>query len=156
MFCTILFSFSGKIQNKIDKKGGYFHLLAWSIPLVFCVVVMVLGEIDGDSVTGTCFVGINNKIYGIIFVLVPVLISVMIGLFYLICVLFGLMALKKENTQVVSEQAKSKIDSTAVKVVVFMILIVIFVSSMFMCYIYEYNNDQLWKDSLRKYIVYVF
>lgn len=114
---------------------------------------MVLGEIDGDSVTGTCFVGINNKIYKIIFVLLPVLISVMIGLFYLVRVLFGLMALKKESTQVISKQAKSKIDSAAIKVVIFMVLIVVFVSSMFMCYIHEYINDHLWKDSLRKYIV---
>lgn len=143
----------GKIQDKIDKQGGYFHLLAWSIPLVFCVIIMVLGEIDGDSVTGTCFVGINNKIYGIIFVLIPVLISVVIGLFYLVRVLFGLLALKNENTQVISNQAKSKIHSAAFKVIIFMILIVLFVSSMFMCYIHEYNNDRLWKNSLRKYIV---
>lgn len=128
-------------------------MLAWSIPLVFCVVIMVLGEIDGDSVTGTCFVGINNKIYRIIFVMIPVLICVVIGLFYLIRVLFGLLALKKESTQVISSQAKSKINSAAIKVIMFMILIVIFVSSMFTCYIHEYNNDYLWKNSLRKYIV---
>lgn len=148
-FCVI----SGKIQDKIDKQGGYFHLLAWSIPLVFCVIVMVLGEIDGDSVTGTCFVGVNNKVYGIIFVLIPVLISVVIGLFYLVRVLFGLLALKNESTQVISNQAKSKIHSAVFKVIIFMILMVVFVSSMFMCYIYEYNNDHLWKNSLRKYIV---
>ncbi|XP_050523956.1 protein smoothened isoform X2 [Daktulosphaira vitifoliae] len=143
----------GKIQEKVDKKGGYFHLLAWSIPLVFCVVAMVIGEIDGDSVTGTCFVGINNKIYRIIFVLLPIALSVGIGLFYLVRVLFGLLALKNESTQVISKLAKSKIQSTAVKVVMFMILIIIFISSMFMYYIHEYSNDQLWKDSLRKYIV---
>lgn len=128
-------------------------MLAWSIPLVFCVVIMVLGEVDGDSVTGTCFVGINNKIYRIIFVMIPVLICIVIGLFYLIRVLFGLLALKKESTQVISSQAKSKINSAAIKVIMFMILIVVFVSSMFMCYIHEYNNDYLWKNSLRKYIV---
>lgn len=114
---------------------------------------MVLGEIDGDSVTGTCFVGINNKIYRIIFVLLPVFVSVVIGLFYLIRVLFRLLALKKESNQVISKQAKSKIHSAAIKVIMFIILIVIFVSSMFMCYIHEYNNDHLWKESLRKYIV---
>lgn len=114
---------------------------------------MVLGEIDGDSVTGTCFVGINNKIYRIIFVIIPVFISVVIGLFYLIRVLFGLLALKKESTQVISKQAKSKIHSAAIKVIMFMILIVVFVSSMFICYVHEYYYDNLWKDSLRKYIV---
>lgn len=149
----VLILFLGKIHEKVDKKGGYYHLIAWSIPLIFCVIVMLLGEVDGDSVTGTCFVGINNKIYKIIFVLVPVLISVVIGLFYLIRVLFGLLALKKGSTQVISKQAKSKIHSAAVKVIMFMILIVVFVSSMFMCFIREYNNDHLWKDSVRKYIV---
>jgi len=114
---------------------------------------MVIGEIDGDSVTGTCFVGVDNKIYRITFVLLPVLIFVVIGLLFLIRVLFGLMALKKENAQVISKQAKSKIHSAAIKMLMFMILIIIFVSSLFMCYIHEYNNDNLWKESLKNYIV---
>lgn len=114
---------------------------------------MVIGEIDGDSITGTCFVGVTNKISKITYVFLPVFISVVIGLFFLIRVLFGLLALKKENAQVISKQAKSKIHSAVIKMLLFMILIIVFVSSMFLCYIHEYNNDSLWKASLKKYIV---
>lgn len=114
---------------------------------------MVIGEIDGDSVTGTCFVGVKNKIYRITFVVIPVSISIVIGLFFLIRVLFKLLALKKENAQVISKEAKSKIHSAVTKIVMFMILIIVFVSSMFICYIHEYNNDNLWKESLEEYIM---
>lgn len=69
----------GKIQDRIDKKGAYFHLIAWCLPLVLTVTIMALGEIDGNSVTGICFVGYANYIVRIWFVLIPVLIVLLVG-----------------------------------------------------------------------------
>ncbi|CAG2055207.1 unnamed protein product [Timema podura] len=51
----------GKIQDKMDKKGAYFHLVAWSLPLILTITTMALGEIDGNSVVGICFVGYRNQ-----------------------------------------------------------------------------------------------
>lgn len=45
----------------MDKRKAYFHLVAWSIPLIFTITTMALGEIDGDYVTGICFVGFVNS-----------------------------------------------------------------------------------------------
>lgn len=114
---------------------------------------MVLGEIDGDSMNGICFVGVNNKIYKIIFVIMPIGISLSYSIFHLVRVFLRLWALKNESTEVISKIAKSKIKSAANRVVVIVTLIIILVSSMFLYYINEYRYDHLWKDSLRKYIV---
>lgn len=57
---TINIFSSGKIQERIDKKRAYFHLVAWSLPLVLTITTMALGEIDGDSISGICFVGHVN------------------------------------------------------------------------------------------------
>lgn len=57
---TIFISFLGKIQDRIDKKGAYFHLVAWSLPLVLTITTMAIGEIDGNSELGICFVGYMN------------------------------------------------------------------------------------------------
>lgn len=73
----------GKIQDRIDKKRAYFHLIAWCLPLVLTVTIMALGEIDGNSVTGICFVGYNNHIVRALFLLGPVLIVVLVGGYFL-------------------------------------------------------------------------
>lgn len=72
----------GTIQDRIDKKSAYFHLIAWCIPLVLTVAIMALGRIDGNSMTGICFVGYADHTAKI-FVLGPVLLAVLIGGYFL-------------------------------------------------------------------------
>lgn len=74
----------GKIKDRIDKKSAYFHLIAWCLPLVLTVTIMALGEIDGNSMTGICFVGYTNHVVRAWFVLGPMLIVLLIG-GYFIC-----------------------------------------------------------------------
>lgn len=69
----------GKIQDRIDKKSAYFHLIAWCVPLVLTVTIMALGNIDGNSMTGICFVGYANHAARAGFVLAPVLLVVLVG-----------------------------------------------------------------------------
>lgn len=72
-------SCTGKIQERVDKKRAYFHLVAWSLPLILTITTMALGEIDGDYVTGICFVGMVNATARTGFLLVPLAISVIIS-----------------------------------------------------------------------------
>lgn len=74
---------SGKIQERMDKKGAYFHLVAWSLPLVLTITTMALGEIDGNSVAGVCFVGTINHAYRASFFLLPVFAALMVGGYFL-------------------------------------------------------------------------
>lgn len=73
----------GKIKDRIDKKGAYFHLIAWCLPTVLTVTIMTLGEVDGNSVTGICFVGYANHTARVLFVLVPVLVGLLVGGYFL-------------------------------------------------------------------------
>lgn len=67
----------------MDKKGAYFHLVAWSLPLVLTITTMALGEIDGNSVSGVCFVGTINHAYRAGFLLVPVFAALTVGGYFL-------------------------------------------------------------------------
>lgn len=73
----------GKIQDRIDKKGAYFHLIAWCLPLALAVIVMAIAEVDGDSMTGICFVGYINYTARIWFLLVPLSIATLAGTYFL-------------------------------------------------------------------------
>lgn len=68
----------------MDKKGAYFHLVAWSLPLVLTITIMALGEIDGNSVSGVCFVGSIHWQYRAIFFITPVFAALCVGEFFLV------------------------------------------------------------------------
>lgn len=67
----------------MEKKAAYFHMVAWSLPLVLTITTMALGEIDGNSVTGICFVGNANNEYRAGFLLLPVAIALTVGSVFL-------------------------------------------------------------------------
>nr|CAD7456561.1 unnamed protein product [Timema tahoe] len=73
----------GKIQDKMDKKGAYFHLVAWSLPLILTITTMALGEIDGNSVVGICFVGYRNQAARAGLLLGPLAAMVLVGGYFL-------------------------------------------------------------------------
>lgn len=74
-----MFQFTGKTQEKIHKKRAYFHLVAWSLPLILTITTMAIGEIDADYVTGICFVGFINKAARIGLLLAPSTAALLIG-----------------------------------------------------------------------------
>lgn len=72
----------GTIQDRLDRKNAYFHIIAWCTALVLTVAIMALNRIDGNSITGICFVGHTDHLMKG-FVLVPVLVAVLIGGYFL-------------------------------------------------------------------------
>lgn len=45
----------------IAKYSFYFHLSGWVLPMIQTALVYVFGAIDGDPVTGVCYVGNTNS-----------------------------------------------------------------------------------------------
>lgn len=76
--------FSGKIQDRIDKKAAYFHLVAWSLPLILTITTMAFGEVDGSSVTGVCFVGYINHPMRAALLLAPLSVVLLLGGYFLL------------------------------------------------------------------------
>ncbi|XP_076232442.1 smoothened, frizzled class receptor isoform X2 [Calliopsis andreniformis] len=143
----------GKIQDRIDKKRAYFHLIAWCLPLVLTVTIMALGEIDGNSVTGICFVGYNNHIVRALFLLGPVLIMVLVGGYFLSRGLITLIRLKISSQEIISERASSKIRETIVRMGLFSIFTFAAVIVTFYCHIYEFQHSWEWHQSFRNYMI---
>ncbi|XP_008551333.1 protein smoothened isoform X2 [Microplitis demolitor] len=141
------------IQDKIDKKSAYFHLIAWCCPLVLTVTIITLCEVDGNSVTGICFVGYTNHIVRAGFVLGPTLISSAVGEYFLSRGLITLIRLKIKSHSIVSERANSKIRGTIIRMGCFSVLIFFTVIITFYCHIYDFQNSWKWHQSFREYIL---
>lgn len=44
----------------LEARTQCFHLLAWGGPALQTAVVLVLGQVDGDPLTGACYVGLRS------------------------------------------------------------------------------------------------
>lgn len=143
----------GKIQDRIDKKGAYFHLVAWSLPLVLTITIMALSEVDGNSVTGICFVGyLNHSIRGSL-LLAPILGMLLVGGHFLGRGMLTLIKVKITSKDIMSSRASSKIRSEIVRMSICTILIMVFILATLVCHVNEFKNSAEWAESLRQLIM---
>ncbi|XP_052892663.1 protein smoothened [Anopheles moucheti] len=143
----------GKIQDRIDKKGSYFHLIAWSLPLVLTITIMALSEIDGNSTVGICFVGyLNHPIRGG-FLLAPVLCVLLVGGYFLGRGLLTLIRLRISSKEIISARASKKIHQTIVRMGICTTFTFIFIVATVFCHVHEFRHSAAWATALRNFIV---
>ncbi|XP_028168691.1 protein smoothened isoform X1 [Ostrinia furnacalis] len=143
----------GKIQDRIDKKAAYFHLVAWSLPLILTIATMAFGEVDGSSVTGICFVGYVNHPMRAALLLAPLSVVLVLGGYFLLRGMFSLIAVRVSSKDVISPRAANKIRQTITRCSITATLVAVFICVTFACHIYEFRNADLWKDSFKKNII---
>ncbi len=102
----------GTTHQPLSRKTSYFHMVTWSIPFILTVAILAIAEVrlllsilyyffvrlisaysqtlwnipqvDGDSVSGICFVGYKNYRFRAGFVLAPIGVVLVVGGYFLI------------------------------------------------------------------------
>ncbi|KPI96978.1 Protein smoothened [Papilio xuthus] len=143
----------GKIQDRIDKKAAYFHLVAWSLPLVLTITTMAFGEVDGSSVTGICFVGYVNHPMRAALLLAPLSVVLILGGYFLLRGVFSLIAVRVSSKDVISARAANKIRQTITRCSLTAALVAVFITVTVACHVYEFRNAHSWKDAFMKNII---
>lgn len=165
----------GTTQQPLSGRTSYFHLATWSIPFVLTVAILAIAEVkirnsrhgkrgclfpvgshmfltaqvDGDSVSGICFVGYKNYRYRAGFVLAPIGVVLVVGGYFLIrgehlngnhvstkhlptnfpgpnlCFsgVMTLFSIKSNHPGLLSEKAASKINETMLRLGLFPLLV---------------------------------
>ncbi|XP_028667262.2 smoothened homolog [Erpetoichthys calabaricus] len=143
----------GTTYQPLSGKTSYFHLVTWSIPFVLTVAILAIAQVDGDSVSGICFVGYKNYRYRAGFVLAPIGLVLMVGGYFLIRGVMTLFSIKSNHPGLLSEKAASKITETMVRLGVFGFLAFGFVFITFGCHFYDFFNQAEWERSFRDYVL---
>lgn len=113
---------------------------------------MVLSEVDGNSITGICFVGYRNRTIRSSLVLVPVaILSFGVSVFFAFKGALNLNRIKRSTTN--SEESK-KLSSHILGFCFRTMLIVFFIFAFFVFESYEVRNTELWTKSLNDLIMY--
>ncbi|XP_030643964.1 protein smoothened [Chanos chanos] len=143
----------GTTHQPLSGKTSYFHLVTWSIPFILTVAILAIAEVDGDSVSGICFVGYKNYRYRAGFVLAPIGLVLIVGGYFLIRGVMTLFSIKSNHPGLLSEKAASKINETMLRLGIFGFLAFGFVFITFGCHFYDFFNQAEWERSFREYVL---
>lgn len=143
---TISFYLSSARQwssEAIESKSNFFHIASWTIPAIKTIIILTLRKVDGDELTGTCYVGNQDTRSMIFFVLLPLLAYLTVGIIFILTGFIAMFRirrdLKGEGTNV------SKFDRLMVKIGTFSFLYTAPVSCVIGCLIYSNMNHSIWK-----------
>ncbi|KAM9824828.1 protein smoothened [Neosynchiropus ocellatus] len=143
----------GTTHQPLSGRTSYFHMVTWSIPFVLTVAILAIAEVDGDSVSGICFVGYKNYRYRAGFVLAPIGVVLVVGGYFLIRGVMTLFSIKSNHPGLLSEKAASKINETMLRLGIFGFLAFGFVLITFGCHFYDFFNQAEWERSFRDYVL---
>ncbi|XP_069556416.1 protein smoothened [Brachyistius frenatus] len=143
----------GTTQQPLSGRTSYFHMVTWSIPFILTVAILAIAEVDGDSVSGICFVGYKNYKYRAGFVLAPIGVVLVVGGYFLIRGVMTLFSIKSNHPGLLSEKAASKINETMLRLGIFGFLAFGFVFITFGCHFYDFFNQAEWERSFREYVL---
>ncbi|CAJ1086862.1 frizzled-7-like [Xyrichtys novacula] len=130
-------------QEAIEANSQYFHLAAWAVPVVKTIIILTMGQVDGDLLTGVCYVGIYNvdSLRG--FVLAPLLIYLFVGTSFLLA---GFVSLFRIRTIMKHNRNKTeKLEKLMLRIGVFGVLYTVPATIVIVCCFYEQAFRPQWE-----------
>ncbi|XP_076357779.1 frizzled-10-B-like [Tachypleus tridentatus] len=129
-------------HEAIESRASYFHLLAWAVPGVLTIVVLTLRHVDGDQLTGMCYVGNSDKEALLWFVIGPLCVFFVLGATFIILGFASLLRIRKVMKS--GGRNISKLERLMVRIGVFSVLYTIPALGLIACHWYEYSNRPTW------------
>lgn len=134
----------------------WFHSAAWGIPGALTVMLLALNKVEGDGISGVCFVGLYDLDALRYFVLAPLCIGVAVGL---LLILAGIVSLNNVR-QVIQhdERNQEKLKKFMIRIGVFSCLYLVPLVTLLACYTYEQSYRSTWEktwvfDRCREYSI---
>ena len=132
----------------ITNYSQYFHVAAWLVPAIQTIAVLAMSTVDGDPVSGICFVGNHNLRSLIIFVVVPLVIYLVFGTSFLMAGFYSLIRIRKILRMQSDKLIKTdKLEKLMIRIGVFSVLYTVPATIVVACYFYEFANRESWERS---------
>lgn len=130
-------------QEAIEAKATFFHIVAWTVPAIQTIIVLILRKVDADELSGLCYVGNSDKQNLGGYVLAPLSLYLILGTLFLLA---GFIALFRIRTVLKNKDTDTnKLEKLMVRIGVFSILYTVPVTSVVACYFYEHANMERWR-----------
>ncbi|KAG7261414.1 hypothetical protein CRUP_006278 [Coryphaenoides rupestris] len=129
-------------SEAIEKKALLFHACAWGLPGALTVTLLALNKIEGDGISGVCFVGLYDVDALRWFVLAPLCLNVAVGVSLL---LVGVVALNRVRMEIpLEKENQTKLVKFMIRIGVFSVLYLAPLLTVIGCYLYEHAHRAAW------------
>nr|ANP39041.1 frizzled 5/8 [Eupentacta fraudatrix] len=132
-------------SEAIASYSQYFHLAAWLVPSVQTIVVLVTNSVDGDPVSGICYVGNQNVTNLRWFVLAPLFCYLILGVSFLLMGFVSLFRIRNVIKQ--GGRKTDKLEKLMIRIGVFSVLYTVPATIVVGCYFYEQQTREQWQRS---------
>lgn len=134
-------------NEAIASYSQYFHLAAWLIPSVKSIAILATSSVDGDGVTGICYVG-NHDVDDLRgFVLVPLFVYLLLGTSFLLAGFVSLFRIRN----VIKQQGRNKtekLEKLMMRIGIFSVLYTVPAVIILVCYFYEQHLRPVWQRAV--------
>ncbi|XP_072295648.1 frizzled-3a [Eucyclogobius newberryi] len=132
-------------SEAIEKKALLFHACAWGLPGVLTVALLAMNKIEGDGVSGVCFVGLYNLSTLRWFLFVPLGLDVVVGVALLLA---GIAALNRVRMEIpLEKENQEKLVKFMIRIGVFSVLYLVPLLTVLACYLYENSYRGVWETT---------
>ncbi|XP_030577316.1 frizzled-3a isoform X2 [Archocentrus centrarchus] len=132
-------------SEAIEKKALLFHACAWGIPGVLTVTLLAMNKIEGDGISGVCFVGLYNLTALRWFLLAPLGLDVVVGV---VLLLAGIAALNRVRMEIpLEKENQEKLVKFMIRIGVFSVLYLVPLLTVLACYFYESSYRPVWETT---------
>uniref|UniRef100_A0A4W3HYR3 Frizzled-6 n=1 Tax=Callorhinchus milii TaxID=7868 RepID=A0A4W3HYR3_CALMI len=129
----------------IEQKAVWYHSVAWGIPGILTIMLLALNKVEGDNISGVCFVGLYDLNALRYFILMPLCLCVVVGLTLLLA---GIISLNHVR-QVMQHDGRNqgKLKKFMIRIGVFSGLYLVPLVALLGCYIYEQALRTTWETT---------
>uniref|UniRef100_A0A6G1SAR0 Frizzled-1 n=1 Tax=Aceria tosichella TaxID=561515 RepID=A0A6G1SAR0_9ACAR len=128
----------------VNCVARYFHFTTWTISALLTIYLSVLGDIEGDPLSGTCFTSVSNEESMQSFIIVPVTICLILG-----CILLaaGFKSIwdSREILRVKFGNQTDEHFKLVIRIGLYSLLFILFTAIYVYSHHYEMSNQSIWK-----------
>jgi len=134
-------------QEAIASYSQYFHIVAWIVPSIKSIIILATASVDGDPVSGICYIGNTDSTKLWVFVLIPLFVYLILGISFLLAGFVSLFGIRNTIKQQ-GEQKIKKLEKLMVKIGVFSIIYTVPATIVIACHLYEQHYREEWAASI--------
>ncbi|ENN75149.1 frizzled-2 [Dendroctonus ponderosae] len=138
-------------NEAIASYAQCFHIAAWLIPTLQTLGVLLSGAVDGDPVSGICYVGNMNTENLQTFVLGPLVVYLILGTSFLLAgfvSLFRIRSVIKKQGGAGAGSKADKLEKLMIRIGIFSVLYTVPATIVIGCHLYENAFHKEWLKSL--------
>ena len=132
-------------EEAVERLWLLYHIFAWSIPAIQVIIVLATRLVDGDQLSGLCYTGNYSTVALGVFVFLPLLLYLSLGLVFLA---IGFSALVNIRLQVSRDPVKArKLGRLIFRIAVYSAFYSVPSAVLLMILIYEMAERESWEEA---------